>query len=92
MLKLKSLKFKNVGRFVEWQEIPFDKLGSLIQVDAQNNNTGGSSGSGKSTIFNALDWLLGLSDLSTGTLQSRLTKEGIAVEALFDWDGKQVLP
>jgi DNA repair exonuclease SbcCD ATPase subunit len=91
MLKLKSLKFKNVGRFVEWQEIPFDKLGSLIQVDAQNNNTGGSSGSGKSTIFNALDWLLGLSDLSTGTLQSRLTKEGIAVEALFDWDGKQVL-
>ncbi len=91
MLKLKSLKFKNVGRFVEPQEISFEKLGNLIQVDAQNNLTGGSSGSGKSTVFNALDWLLGLSDLSTTVLQSRLTKEGISVEGLFDWDGKEVL-
>lgn len=91
MLKLKSLKFKNIGRFVEPQEISFEKLGNLVQVDAQNNLTGGSSGSGKSTIFNALDWILGLSDLSTTVLQSRLTKEGLSVEVALDWDGREVL-
>lgn len=91
MLKLKTLKFKNIGRFVESQEICFDKLGNLVQVDAQNNLTGGSSGSGKSTVFNALDWLLGLSDLSTTVLQSRLTKESISVEGTFNWDDKEVL-
>jgi len=90
MLKLKTLKFKNIGRFVEEQTIDLANLGSLIQVDAQNNLTGGSSGSGKSTVFNALDWLLGLSDLSTGVLQSRLTKETISVTGEFDWDGHSV--
>jgi DNA repair exonuclease SbcCD ATPase subunit len=90
MLKLKTLNFKNIGRFTESQEISFDKLGNLVQVHAQNNNTGGSSGSGKSTIFNGLDWLLGLNDLSTTTLQSRLTKEGIVVAGIFDWDGKEI--
>lgn len=91
MLKLKTLKFKNIGRFTEEQTISFDSLGNLVQVDAQNNNTGGSSGSGKSTIFNALDWLLGLSDLSTTVLQSRLTKENISVTGTFDWDGKETV-
>jgi len=90
MLRLKTLKFKNIGRFIEQQEISFDKLGNLVQIDAQNNLTGGSSGSGKSTLFNALDWLLGLSDLSTSVLQSRLTKESISVEGHFDWDSKEV--
>jgi len=90
MLKLKTLKLKNIGRFTEQQTIEFDNLGNLVQVDAQNNNTGGSSGSGKSTIFNALDWLLGLSSLSTSTLQSRLTKDHMSVEGVFDWDGKEI--
>jgi DNA repair exonuclease SbcCD ATPase subunit len=90
MLRLKNLKFKNIGRFVEQQEISFDSLGNLVQVDAQNNLTGGSSGSGKSTIFNALDFLLGLSDLSVSILQSRLTKEHINVEGIFDFEGKEV--
>lgn len=91
MLNLKTLKFKNIGRFTEEQTIYFDNLGSFVQVDAQNNNTGGSSGSGKSTIFNALDWLLGLSDLSANVLQSRLTKEHLFVAAQFDWDGKEII-
>jgi len=90
MLKLKKLTFSNIGRFTDEQNVDFTKLGSLVQVDAQNNNTGGSSGSGKSTIFNGLDWLLGLSDISTSTLQSRLTKSHISVSGEFDWDGKSV--
>jgi DNA repair exonuclease SbcCD ATPase subunit len=90
MLKLKKLLFKNIGRFLEQQEIDFTSLGSLIQIDALNNCTGGSSGAGKSTIFNAIDYLLGISDLSFWTLQSRLTRESITVEGFFDWDGKEV--
>lgn len=87
MLTLKSLTFSGIGRFVEEQTIDFTQLGNLVQVDGQNNNTGGSSGAGKSTIFKALDFLLGLSDLSTLVLQSRLTKESLSVTGLFELDG-----
>lgn len=88
MLKLRSLSLSGVGRFVEEQTVNFDTLGNLIQVDGENRNTGGSSGSGKSTIFNALDYLLGLNDLPTTVLQSRLTKEPLSVTGIFDWDGQ----
>ncbi len=90
MLKLKKLQFSGIGRFVDEQSIDFTSLGNLIQVDGQNLNTGGSSGSGKTTIFNALDYLLGLNDTPNTVLQSRLTKEGISVTGLFDLDGKDL--
>lgn len=86
MLNLKKLRFRGIGRFVEEQIIYFDKLGSLIQVDATNNNTGGSSGSGKSTIFKALDFLFGLNTIPNTILQSRLTDEHMFVEGEFDLD------
>lgn len=88
MLKLKELHIKNVGRFVDSQTIDFSSMGSLVQVDGKNNNTGGSSGAGKSTIFNALDYLLGLNDIPNTVLQSRLTKETMDVMGVFDLDGK----
>ncbi|NJO48076.1 MAG: hypothetical protein HC840_00005, partial [Leptolyngbyaceae cyanobacterium RM2_2_4] len=91
MLKLKGLRLSGVGRFVEPQDVNFEELGNLIQVDGENHNTGGSSGSGKSTIFNALDYLLGLNDLPTTVLQSRLTKDPISVRGEFDYDGKPLL-
>jgi DNA repair exonuclease SbcCD ATPase subunit len=87
MLKLKSLTFSGIGRFVEEQTIDFTQLGSPIQIDGQNNQTGGSSGSGKSTIFKALEFLLGLNDISNGVLQSRLTKTPMNVIGLFELDG-----
>jgi DNA repair exonuclease SbcCD ATPase subunit len=87
MLILKSLTFCNIGRFVEEQTIDFTKLGSLVKVDGKNNNTDGSSGAGKSTIFKALDFLLGLSDISNIVLQSRLTKESMYVIGIFDFNG-----
>ena len=89
MLKLKKLHLRGVGRFVENQVIDFDSLGTMVQVDGQNNNTKGSSGAGKSTIFNALDYLLGFSDLPTTVLQSRYAKD-IFVKGEFDWDGKDL--
>lgn len=90
MLKLKELRFKAIGRFVDEQIIAFDSLGSLVQVDGINKNTQGSSGSGKTTIFNVLDYLLGLNDLPATVLQSRLTKELMHAQGLFDWDGKSL--
>ena len=90
MLKLKTLKFKNIGRFTEEQSIDFSNLNGLIQVDAQNKNTNGSSGAGKSTIFNALEYLLGINNTPITILQSRLTKEALSVEGEFDLDGQEV--
>lgn len=91
MLIPKKLKFKSVGRFVDEQTLDFTTLGSFIQVDAKNNNTGGSSGSGKTTLFRVLEYNLGLNDLSTSLLQSRLTKDAIATLGEYDWDGTPVI-
>lgn len=87
MLILKSLTVANIGRFVEEQTINFDQLNDLVQVEGQNNNTGGSSGAGKSTIFKSLEFLLGLNDISNGILQSRLTKSLMSVTGIFELDG-----
>jgi DNA repair exonuclease SbcCD ATPase subunit len=91
MLKIKSLKLKNFRRFVSEQIITFENRDFLIQVDGQNLNTGGSSGSGKSSIFMALDYLFGVNELPASSLQSMLTKDGIEVEGVFDRDGEEVL-
>jgi DNA repair exonuclease SbcCD ATPase subunit len=91
MLKLKRLNISNVGRFVGDHTIDFSSKKYLIQVDGQNKNTGGSSGSGKSTIFNSLEYLLGINSLPSTVLQSRLTKNHMAVSASFDLDGKDIV-
>lgn len=90
MLKLQKLKIMNMGRFVEEQELDFSILGSLTQIDGKNNNTNGSSGSGKSTVFNAIEFLLGLNDIPVSTLQSRLTKEPITVSGTFLWNNTEI--
>jgi ABC-type branched-subunit amino acid transport system ATPase component len=90
MLNLIQFRFQNIGRFTEEQVLDLDKLGNLVQVDGENHNTGGSSGAGKSTIFNAFDFLLGLNSFPTTVLQSRLTEESLFVQGKFDLDGKQV--
>lgn len=90
MLKLKTLKFQNIGRFVVEQTIDFSTLSGLIQVDAFNANSGGSSGAGKSTIFLAIEYLLGLNSMPLSVLQSRLTKEALWVEGSFDIDGQPI--
>lgn len=88
MLEIKELRLQAIGRFVEEQVILFDKLGNLVQVDGVRNDTGGSSGSGKSTVFNSLDFLFGLNDIPSSVLQSRFTKEGISVTIVGSFDGK----
>jgi exonuclease SbcC len=90
MIKLLQLKFCNIGRFIEEQTINFDDLGILSQIDGNNKNTDGSSGSGKSTVFKALEYLLGLNDIPNTILQSRLTKETISVSGNFLWNDKNL--
>lgn len=90
MLELKKLILSGIGRIVEEQTIDFTQLGTLVQVDGQNTNTGGSSGAGKTTLFNALDYLLGLNDIPNSILQSRLTEETIKVTGIFQLDGKTI--
>ena len=87
MLTLKELRFRNIGCFVEEQTINFEVLGNLVQVDGKNNNTGGSSGAAKSTIFCALDFLFGINSIPNLILQSRRTAEPMWVEGVFDYDG-----
>lgn len=82
-LRLKSLKISNVGRFVGSHTIDLTIKSNLIQVDGLNENTGGSSGSGKSTIFNSLDYLLGINNIPSTVLQSRLSDEPMEVEGIF---------
>lgn len=91
MLRLKKISISNLGRFVGQHDVVLDGRPMLIQVDAQNNNTGGSSGSGKSTIFNSLEYLLGINNLPSTVLQSRLTKNSMAVSGDFDLDGKNLI-
>jgi ABC-type dipeptide/oligopeptide/nickel transport system ATPase subunit len=90
VLELLDMSLSGIGRFVEEQSIDFSSLDQFIQVDARNNNTGGSSGSGKTTAFNALDFLLGLNDLPATILQSRYTDDHINVHGNFLWNGKKV--
>ncbi len=91
MLKLKVLRFKGIGRFVDEQVISIESLGKLVQLDGKNNNTKGSSGAGKSTVFNALDYLLGLNKLPSSVLKSRLSDDGIWAQGEFDYDGKPLV-
>lgn len=91
MLILKELRFQGIGRFVDEQTVSFDKFSNhLIQVDGKNNNTGGSSGAAKTTIFNALDYLFGLNTIPNTKLQSRLTEETMSVEGDFDYNGRPI--
>lgn len=80
MLRIKKLKIQNLGRFVGSHEIDFELKSNLIQVDAENRNTGGSSGGGKSSLFLAIEYVFGLNDVPATVLQSRLSKNPVSVE------------
>jgi DNA repair exonuclease SbcCD ATPase subunit len=86
MLKLKKYTFFGIGRFVSEQSVDLDLLGHLSKIDGENTNTGGSSGSGKSTTVEALAYLLGISEMPATSLQSRITKDPIFVKGWFEGD------
>lgn len=83
MLEIISLSIDNLRVFDKKQVVEFGGRDKLIQVDGENQNTGGSSGAGKSSVFLALDYLLGINDVPATVLQSWLTKEPINVMGVF---------
>lgn len=88
MLELKKLRIRGVGRFLEEQVIDFERLGKFVQCDGMNNNTGGSSGAGKSTIFQALCYLFGISNIPGTVLKCRYSDDAMYVQGEFLHDGK----
>lgn len=84
MLKLRKYSFSGIGRFVEKQTIDLESRNHLIQIDGHNTNTGGSSGAGKSTIVEALAFLLGISEIPATQLQSRITDDPAWVQGEFE--------
>lgn len=91
MIKLKSFKFGNIRCFDSEQSITFEEYDKLVRVSGQVEETGGSSGAGKSTIFLALDYLLGVNDVPATVLQSWLTKDAMYAEGVFDIDNKEII-
>ena len=83
MLKLISLHLNNIRCFDSPQTIKFSDRDKLVQIDGKNENTGGSSGAGKTTIPLGLTYLFGVGDIPATLLQSRLTKEPMEVIGEF---------
>lgn len=88
MIKVKKLQVKNLGRLVGEHDLDLSLLSDLTQIDGENKNTGGSSGSGKTSLFLALEYLFGVNDVPASILQSRLTKDPIGVSLDLEIDGK----
>lgn len=77
LIELQKIEFKGIGRFVDVQTIDFAGRKKLLQIDGKRLDYNGSSGSGKSTVFQAVDYNLGVNTTPATVLQSRLTKDGI---------------
>ncbi len=76
MLHLDKVIFKNIGQFTaNEQTLDFTGRSHLIQIDGKNNNTGGSSGAGKSTIAEIIDYAFDVGSKSKAEIQSWHTKE-----------------
>lgn len=88
MLELLTLSLKNFRSFKDESTVSLENRNKIIQIDGKNLNTGGSSGAGKTSLFLALDYLLGVSDIPSTVLQTRNTNEGIEVEGTFLLDNK----
>ena len=88
MISFNKLHISNIGRFVGTHTVDLTRLGGLSQIDGIRIGSGGSSGSGKSTIIKALEYVLGVNDTPTTVLQSRLTEDPLSVTLEFDRDGE----
>lgn len=83
-LKLKNVRFKAFRSFLNEQEIgPLPDSG-LFLIKGKNLDTGGSSGSGKSSFHLPIAYLLGYSPYSAKDLQNWNTEEKMQAEGDFE--------
>lgn len=84
IIKLISLEFANIGRYIEPQTIVFSNRKKLLQIDGKRLDYNGGSGSGKSTIFQVNDFILGINNTPATVLQSRKTKSSMWAIGTYD--------
>lgn len=83
--RLKRLTVKAFRSFAEESTIDFPDSGMTL-FRGKNLDTGGSSGSGKSSLLLAISYLFGFCKYPATTLQSWLTEEPMSVSAVIDTD------
>ena len=89
--KLKSVRFRAVRSFAKEFSVDFPDAG-MVLVRGRNLDTGGSSGSGKSSFLMALAYALDYSPFPGSALQSWLTDDKMFVEVTMDTqEGEAVL-
>jgi DNA repair exonuclease SbcCD ATPase subunit len=90
-LSLQKLSFKAFRSFVEQQSIDLPPNG-LVLINGHNNDSGSSSGSGKSSVHLAISYAFGYCPYYEKDLQSWLTEDEIQVElALTSNEGPIVI-
>jgi len=90
-LSLQKLSFKAFRSFVEQQSIDLPQNG-LVLINGHNNDSGSSSGSGKSSVHLAISFAFGYCPYYEKDLQSWLTEDEIQVElALTSNEGPIVI-
>lgn len=83
-IKLRRIKFKAFRSFKDEQEIgPLPDSG-LYCIKGVNNNTGGSSGSGKSNFHSVINFAIGNCPYYEKDLQSWFTEDKMQVELTYD--------
>ena len=88
--RLMRLRLRGFRSFVVETTIDFPENGLLL-VRGKNHDTGGSSGSGKTTVLLALQYALGLCHLPATSLQSWLTTEPMFVELTLRCEDREVV-
>lgn len=89
--RLRRLRLKGLRSFSEQSEVEFPESGMML-VRGKNLDSGGSSGSGKSSLLLAISYLLGFCRFPATALQTWLTEEPLNVEGTFDVkDGELII-
>lgn len=85
MVKLKKLSLKAFRSYVEKSSVEFPDSG-LVLLRGRNLDTGGSSGSGKSSFVLALNYAIGCAPVPATELQSFLTDDQMKVDLELETD------
>ncbi len=85
MIRFKSLKFNGVIPFSGTTTVPLENMGRVF-LAGDNQDTGGSNGAGKSTVFEVLQHIL-FSTTSKGYARGKFVGQGYKGELLLEVDG-----
>jgi DNA repair exonuclease SbcCD ATPase subunit len=89
LIRIRQLTFRNFLSYLGETTIDFPDSG-LVLIRGYNLDSGGSSGSGKSSILLAIQYALGICHLPATSLQSWLTEAPMGVELVLSVDDTEV--